>query len=76
MPLAASVRLRYTARSACRVLVLDRPNPLGLMHISPHAQPGQRVRGVEGNLLRPGDANSFVGWLPLPFRHGLVTTTN
>ena len=41
-----------------KVLVLDRPNPLG----------GERI---EGNLLRAG-WSSFVGLYPLPMRHGLT----
>jgi uncharacterized protein YbbC (DUF1343 family) len=41
-----------------RIIVLDRPNPLG----------GERV---EGNLLRP-ECRSFVGLYPLPMRHGLT----
>lgn len=41
-----------------KVLVLDRPNPLG----------GQQV---EGNLLRQ-ECSSFVGLYPLPMRHGLT----
>jgi uncharacterized protein YbbC (DUF1343 family) len=48
-----------TARSCgARVLVLDRPNPVG-------------GEAVEGNLLRPTCA-SFVGRFPLPMRHGLT----
>ena len=41
-----------------KVLVLDRPNPLG-------------GTAVEGNLLNPGWA-SFVGRYPIPMRHGLT----
>lgn len=41
-----------------RVLVLDRPNPIG----------GELV---EGNLLRE-ECSSFVGLFPLPMRHGLT----
>ena len=41
-----------------KVLVLDRPNPIGGM-------------AVEGNLLRP-DWASFVGRFPIPMRHGLT----
>jgi uncharacterized protein YbbC (DUF1343 family) len=41
-----------------KVIVLDRPNPLG----------GWKV---EGNLLR-ADCTSFVGLYPLPMRHGLT----
>ncbi len=41
-----------------KVIVLDRPNPLG----------GLRV---EGNLLTP-DCSSFVGRYPIPMRHGLT----
>lgn len=41
-----------------KIIVLDRPNPLG----------GLRV---EGNLLAP-DCSSFVGRYPIPMRHGLT----
>jgi uncharacterized protein YbbC (DUF1343 family) len=41
-----------------RVLVLDRPNPVG-------------GKAVEGNLLKPQWA-SFVGRFPIPMRHGLT----
>lgn len=41
-----------------RVVVLDRPNPIGGL-------------GVEGNLLEPGH-ESFVGMYPVPMRHGLT----
>jgi uncharacterized protein YbbC (DUF1343 family) len=41
-----------------KVIVLDRPNPVGGVHI-------------EGNLLQK-DCSSFVGLYPLPMRHGLT----
>lgn len=50
--------MRAAARSGTRVVVLDRPNPLG----------GQ---AVEGNLLAE-DLRSFVGPARLPMRHGLT----
>lgn len=50
--------LRAAAKSGKRVMILDRPNPLG----------GEIV---EGNLLRP-DLFSFVGPYSLPMRHGLT----
>jgi uncharacterized protein YbbC (DUF1343 family) len=47
------------ARDAgCRVVVLDRPNPLGGVLL-------------EGNCLEP-DCASFVGRYPIPMRHGLT----
>jgi uncharacterized protein YbbC (DUF1343 family) len=48
------------AARACgvKVLVLDRPNPVGGL-------------ALEGNLLRPACA-SFVGRFPIPMRHGLT----
>ncbi|HYQ72726.1 MAG TPA: DUF1343 domain-containing protein [Gammaproteobacteria bacterium] len=53
--------LRYVLEAVAqfhkRVLVLDRPNPVG--------------RPVEGLILRPG-WESFVGAGPLPMRHGLT----
>lgn len=50
--------LRAAAKHGKKVVVLDRPNPIG----------GQQV---EGNLLRE-DCRSFVGVYPLPMRHGLT----
>jgi uncharacterized protein YbbC (DUF1343 family) len=50
--------LEACAREGQRVVVLDRPNPLG-------------GAAVEGNLLDPAFA-SFVGLHPLPVRHGLT----
>ena len=41
-----------------RVVVLDRPNPIG-------------GTGVEGNILEPGH-ESFVGMYPIPMRHGMT----
>jgi len=49
--------LEAAAAAGKRVLVLDRPNPVG-------------GRIVEGNLLKPAWA-SFVGLYPIPMRHGL-----
>ncbi len=49
--------LEACAEAGVRVVVLDRPNPLG--------------RAVEGNLLRP-EWSSFVGMEPIPMRHGLT----
>jgi uncharacterized protein YbbC (DUF1343 family) len=46
------------ARVGVKVVVLDRPNPIGGLQ-------------VEGNVLRPAWA-SFVGPYPLPMRHGLT----
>ncbi len=46
------------ARAGIRLIVLDRPNPLG-------------GREVEGNVLDPRFA-SFVGLYPLPVRHGMT----
>ncbi len=50
--------LRSAARAGKRVVVLDRPNPLGLA-------------AVEGNVIEPG-LSSFVGWFKIPLRHGLT----
>jgi uncharacterized protein YbbC (DUF1343 family) len=50
--------LRAAARAGKRVVILDRPNPLG----------GEIV---EGNLLKP-ELYSFVGPYSLPMRHGLT----
>ena len=50
--------LKEAAEAGVKVVILDRPNPIG---------GGQ----VEGNLLR-SDHCSFVGLYPLPMRHGLT----
>ncbi len=50
--------LEAAARYGKKVIVLDRPNPLGGLE-------------VEGNILRP-ECSSFVGLYPLPMRHGLT----
>lgn len=50
--------LQAAAEFGKKVLVLDRPNPIG----------GNQV---EGNIIRP-DCYSFVGLYPIPMRHGLT----
>jgi uncharacterized protein YbbC (DUF1343 family) len=50
--------LEAAAEHGKKVLVLDRPNPIG-------------GRLVEGNLIQP-DCHSFVGLYPIPMRHGLT----
>ena len=50
--------LETAAETGTRVVILDRPNPIG----------GQLM---EGNLLRP-DCASFVGRCAIPMRHGLT----
>lgn len=50
--------LRVAAKAKIKVLILDRPNPLG-------------GEVVEGNLLR-ADLYSFVGPCAIPMRHGLT----
>ncbi len=50
--------LRAAAREGVRVIVCDRPNPIG-------------GEAVEGPVLDPAFA-SFVGQLPIPLRHGMT----
>jgi uncharacterized protein YbbC (DUF1343 family) len=50
--------LEEAARSGKKVVVLDRPNPVDGVHI-------------EGNLVDEG-LRSFVGFYPIPMRHGLT----
>ncbi len=50
--------LEMAAQVGKKVVVLDRPNPIG----------GEKI---EGNLLH-ADCSSFVGLYPLPMRHGLT----
>lgn len=54
----ATLMMRQCARAGVKVLVLDRPNPLG-------------GKAVEGPLLRDGYF-TFVGMHPMPMRHGLT----
>ena len=50
--------LKSVAKAGKKVLILDRPNPLGGVI-------------VEGNILRP-EFSSIVGPFPLPMRHGMT----
>jgi uncharacterized protein YbbC (DUF1343 family) len=50
--------LEMAAQLGKKVVVLDRPNPIG-------------GENIEGNLLQ-SDCSSFVGLYPLPMRHGLT----
>ena len=54
----AAYCLETAAAAGVRVVVLDRPNPIGGL-------------AVEGNLLQP-DCASFVGLYPIPMRHGFT----
>ena len=53
-----SLAMEAAAENDISFVVLDRPNPIGGVH-------------VEGNLLEPGFA-SFVGMYPIPVRHGMT----
>lgn len=53
-----ALALEACARVGVKVVILDRPNPLGGLQ-------------VEGNLIRKG-MESFVGLYPVPMRHGLT----
>lgn len=57
--------MRAAAQFNKKVIVLDRPNPLGL---SQSNRPG---RFTQGNSLDMA-WQSFVGWYPIPMRHGLT----
>ena len=50
--------MRAAARHGVRVVVCDRPNPVGGM-------------AIEGTILRP-ECVSFVGQFPIPLRHGMT----
>lgn len=60
--------LKAAAEHGKRVIVLDRPNPLGL---SRRSLVGERYENVEGNLIDL-TWHSFVGWYAIPMRHGLT----
>ncbi|MCI0339444.1 MAG: DUF1343 domain-containing protein [Acidobacteria bacterium] len=53
-----ALAMQAAAKDGKRVVVLDRPNPIG-------------GTAIEGNLLEPG-CESFVGMYPIPMRHGLT----
>ncbi len=53
-----SLCMKVASRTSTKIVILDRPNPLG----------GEKV---EGNVLRP-EFESFVGMFPVPMRHGLT----
>jgi uncharacterized protein YbbC (DUF1343 family) len=59
--------MRAGAEYGKAVVVLDRPNPLGL---SLRDARSSRWTRVEGNILDP-KWHSFVGWYSIPMRHGL-----
>jgi uncharacterized protein YbbC (DUF1343 family) len=50
--------MEEAARAGIAIYVLDRPNPIGGL-------------GVEGPML-DGDKTSFIGYMPLPVRHGMT----
>ncbi len=54
----AALCMKVAGKTSTRVVVLDRPNPLG----------GEEI---EGNVLN-GEFESFVGLFPVPMRHGLT----
>lgn len=58
--------LRAANGSGKPVVVLDRPNPLGLCH-----KRGKDWTRVEGQILDLS-FHSFVGWYAIPMRHGLT----
>lgn len=59
--------LRAAAKINKRVIVLDRPNPIGLSWKS-----DKEWKRVEGNLLDVEKLYSFVGFYQIPLRHGLT----
>lgn len=59
--------MKAAAAKGISVVVLDRPNPLGLSCKGE----GDRWERVEGNTLDL-KWHSFVGWYPIPMRHGLT----
>src|SRR5207247_9476633 len=60
-PATATQRMRQAARRVVRVVVLDRPDPVG----------GEAVQGnVHAAIADPDTA--LVGFLPVPMRHGMT----
>lgn len=53
-----ALAMQAARREGKRMVVLDRPNPIG-------------SEAIEGNLLEPG-CESFVGMFPIPMRHGMT----
>lgn len=56
----ALIALRAAAQAGVQTIVLDRPNPIG-----------GGTHQIEGAPIQPG-YGSFVGWEPVPVRHGLT----
>ena len=61
--------LKQAAKLKKRVVVLDRPNPIGLFYRD--RSHNNRFHRVEGNIMGP-QFPSFVGWFEIPMRHGLT----
>src|SRR6267143_1851722 len=60
-PATAAALMRDAARAGKRVIVLDRPDPVG----------GERVQGNVRAAIGDPDSD-FVGFLPVPMRHGMT----
>ncbi len=60
--------LQAAAKAGKKIVVLDRPNPLGLSKFDKNTQ---KWLGVEGNRIDL-KWKSFVGWYEIPMRHGLT----
>lgn len=61
--LAMGYLLEEAAKHQLAVVVLDRPNPIN----------GWQIEGPTSRALRDGETpNTFIGYLPMPIRHGLT----
>jgi uncharacterized protein YbbC (DUF1343 family) len=63
--------MRQASKWNKKIVVLDRPNPLGLTTLSKDPNSKGQWERVEGNLLDTS-LHSFVGWYSMPMRHGLT----
>ncbi len=65
--------LRAASLHKKKVVILDRPNPIGLALQNKNISKTnpKKYLNIEGHLLDP-KFHSFVGWYDIPFRHGLT----
>lgn len=64
--LTLALVLKQASKYSKKIILLDRPNPIGLSHID-----NGILKNVEGNTLEK-NWESFIGWYELPLRHGLT----
>lgn len=69
MALCIRALAKNTSKPGRRLVILDRPNPLGLCNMD---QKQQQQQHVSGDVMEQSLTTSFVGLYPLPLRYGLT----